>query len=169
MPFLRSVASNLRAPSGHFEPKCICVLHSRSNGLRHILVLAINLGDGLENYKFPRGYCGRRRPRVLTSHPLNFWVSKEYVAQRLTGQESTVNHLNAIRLLKSLVAAGASSRAPMDSDWVHEIALRNSSLQVTDLASAIACAERERWLTDSRTRNDWIYLTPTGEVVGKLP
>jgi hypothetical protein len=84
-------------------------------------------------------------------------------------QELSVDHLNAIRLLKALVAAGASRRAPMDSDWVCEIALRNLSLQVTDLASAIACAERERWLRDSQSRKDWIYLTLAGEVVGKLP
>ena len=84
-------------------------------------------------------------------------------------QELAVNHLNAIRLLKALVAAGASRRTPMDSDWVHEIALRNSSLQVTDIASAIACAERERWLAGSRRRADWIYLTRAGEVVAKLP
>jgi hypothetical protein len=83
-------------------------------------------------------------------------------------QESAVNHLNAIRLLQALVAAGASRRAPMASDWVHEIALRNLSLQVTDLASAIACAERERWLAAGRARKDWIYLTCTGEVVAKL-
>jgi hypothetical protein len=82
-------------------------------------------------------------------------------------QESAVNHLNAIRLLQALVAAGASRRAPMPSDWVHEIALRDLSLQVPDLASAIACAEGERWLADSRTRKDWIYLTCTGEVVAK--
>ena len=78
-------------------------------------------------------------------------------------------HLNAIRLLKALVAAGASRRAPMDSDWVYQIALRNLSLQVTDLASAIACAERERWLADSQTRKGWIYLTRAGEVIAKLP
>jgi hypothetical protein len=57
----------------------------------------------------------------------------------------------------------------MDSDWVHEIALRNLSLQVRDLATAIACAERERWLVDSQTRKDWFYLTRAGEVVAKLP
>jgi hypothetical protein len=57
----------------------------------------------------------------------------------------------------------------MDSDWVHEIALRNLSLQVTDLASTIACARRERWLAGSRRRTDWIYLTPTCEVLAKLP
>jgi hypothetical protein len=83
-------------------------------------------------------------------------------------QESAVN-LNAIRLLKALVAAGAKRRAPMDSDWVREIALRNLSLQVTDLASTMAYAERERWLAGSRQRTDWIYLTRAGEVVAKLP
>jgi len=119
--------------------------------------------------KLPWGYCGRKRPQVFGGHPLDSWVSKAFLAQRSMRQESAVNHLNAIRLLKALVAAGASHRAPMASDWVHEIALRNSSLQVTDLASAIACAERERWLADSQTRKGWIYLTRAGEVVAKLP
>jgi hypothetical protein len=57
----------------------------------------------------------------------------------------------------------------MESAWVHKIALRDLSLQVTDLASTIACAERERWLADSQTREDWIYLTCTGEAIAKLP
>jgi len=105
----------------------------------------------------------------LGGHPLDLWVSKEFLAQLLKDQESAVDHLNAIRLLKALVAAGASSRAPMDSDWVHNIAVRDMSLQGAELASPIACAERERWLTDSRTREDWIYLTLTGEVVAKRP
>jgi hypothetical protein len=56
----------------------------------------------------------------------------------------------------------------MDNDWVHEIALRDLSFQVTDLASAIAYAEGERWLAGSRRRKDWIYLTRTGELVAKL-
>jgi hypothetical protein len=47
--------------------------------------------------------------------------------------------------------------------------VRDMSLQGAELASPIACAERERWLTDSRTREDWIYLTLTGEVVAKRP
>jgi hypothetical protein len=66
-----------------------------------------------------------------------------------------------------LVAAGANTRAPMESDWVHEIALRDLSLQVTDLASAIAYAKRERWLAGSRRRKDWIYLTRTGEIIAR--
>jgi hypothetical protein len=78
-----------------------------------------------------------------------------------------VDRLDAIRLLQALVAAGATTRAPMDSAWVHEIAVRDMSLQGTDLASAVAYAEGERWLADSRTRKDWIYLTRTGELVAK--
>ena len=125
----------------------------------------------LENYKkFPRGHCAHWRPRVFGGHPLDAWVSKAFLAQLLMRrQELAVDHPNAIRLLKALVAAGASRRAPMDSDWVYQIALRNLSLQVTDLASAIACAERERWLADSQTRKGWIYLTRAGEVIAKLP
>jgi hypothetical protein len=53
----------------------------------------------------------------------------------------------------------------MDSDWVHEIALR--VLLVTDLASAIAYAKRERWLAGSRLRKDWVYLTRTGEIIAR--
>ena len=78
-----------------------------------------------------------------------------------------MDRLNAIRLLQALVAAGASSRAPMNGDWVHEIALRDLSLRIPELASAIAYAEGERWFANSRTRKDWIYLTRTGEVVAK--
>jgi hypothetical protein len=55
----------------------------------------------------------------------------------------------------------------MASDWVHEIALRDVSLEDTELACAIAYAEAQRWLADSRTRTNWIYLTRTGEVVAK--
>lgn len=69
-----------------------------------------------------------------------------------------MDRLNAIRLLQALVAAGAKPRAPMDSAWIDKIAV---------LASALAYAEGERWLADSRTRKDWIYLTRTGEIVAK--
>ena len=75
--------------------------------------------------------------------------------------------MDAMRLLKALVAAGANTRTPMASAWVHEIAMRDMSLQGTELASAIAYAEGERWLTDSRTRKDWIYLTRLGQRVAK--
>jgi len=78
-----------------------------------------------------------------------------------------VDRLNAIRLLQVLIAAGASSRAPMNGDWVHEIALRDLSLQVTKLASAIAYAEGEGWFADSPRRKDWICLTRAGEAIAK--
>ena len=78
-----------------------------------------------------------------------------------------VDRLDAIRLLKALVAAGAKPRAPMASAWIDEIAVRDVSLHGTQLASALAYAEGQRWLADSRTRKDWIYLTRAGEVVAK--
>jgi hypothetical protein len=78
-----------------------------------------------------------------------------------------VDRLNAIRLLEALVAAGANSRAPMANTWVHNIALRDMSLQGTDLASAIAYAEGEGWLADS-SRKGWVSLTRAGGVVAKV-
>ena len=76
-----------------------------------------------------------------------------------------VDRLNAIRLLQALVAAGASSRAPMDSAWVHNIAVRDVLLEGTALASAIAYAEAE-WLADS-PRKGSVSLTRAGEVIAK--
>ena len=78
-----------------------------------------------------------------------------------------MDRLDAIRLLQALVAAGANTRAPMASTWVDKIAMREMSLQGTELASAIAYAEGERWLADSQTRKDWIYLTRLGRLVAK--
>ena len=77
-----------------------------------------------------------------------------------------MDRLDAIRLLKALVAAGANSRTPMGSAWVHEIAMRDMSLQGTELASALAYAEGEGWLADS-PRKGWISLTRKGEVIAK--
>ena len=78
-----------------------------------------------------------------------------------------VDRFDAIRLLRALVAAGAKPRAPMASAWIDEIAVRDVSLHGTQLASALAYAEGQRWLAGSRTRKDWIYLTRTGEIVAK--
>jgi hypothetical protein len=78
-----------------------------------------------------------------------------------------VDRLDAIRLLQALVAAGQKPRAPMASAWVSEIAVRDMELHGTALASAIAYAEGQRWLADSRTRKDWIYLTRLGQRVAK--
>jgi hypothetical protein len=55
----------------------------------------------------------------------------------------------------------------MDRAWVDKIAVRDVSLHGTELASALAYAEGQGWLADSRTREDWIYLTRTGEIVAK--
>jgi hypothetical protein len=88
-------------------------------------------------------------------------------SRRRAGYNARVDRLDAIRLLKALVAAGAKPRAPMDSAWIDEIAVRDVSLHGTQLASALAYAEGQRWLADSRTRKDWIYLTRTGEIVAK--
>ena len=55
----------------------------------------------------------------------------------------------------------------MDRAWVDKIAVREMSLQCTELASAIAYAEGQRWLADSRTREDWIYLTRLGQLIAK--
>jgi hypothetical protein len=56
----------------------------------------------------------------------------------------------------------------MASAWIDEIAVRDVSLHGTQLASALAYAEEgQRWLADSPTRKDWIYLTRTGEIIAK--
>jgi hypothetical protein len=57
----------------------------------------------------------------------------------------------------------------MARDWVDKIAVRDRALHGTDLASAIAYAEGERWLAGSQSRKDWIYLTLTGELIAKRP
>jgi hypothetical protein len=88
-------------------------------------------------------------------------------SMRRTGYNARVDRFDAMRLLKALVAAGAKPRAPMDRAWVDKIAVRDVSLHGTELASALAYAEGQRWLADSRTRKDWIYLTRTGEIVAK--
>ena len=78
-----------------------------------------------------------------------------------------VDRLDAIRLLKALVAAGANTRAPMDSAWVDKIAVRDMDLRGTALASAIAYAEGEGWLIDS-PRKGWVSLTRAGEVIARV-
>jgi hypothetical protein len=103
----------------------------------------------------PESRLGRLSLRKSQPAPLG------YVRLAPSAYNARVDRLNAIRLLRALVAAGANTRAPMATDWVHDIAIRDLSLQGTELASAIAFAEAERWLADSRTREDWIYLTRT--------
>jgi hypothetical protein len=110
---------------------------------------------------WPPGYPDLSHDLVHGSHAL------PTPSIRRIGYNARVDRVDAIRLLKALVAAGAKPRAPMDSAWIDEIAVRDVSLHGTQLASALAYAEGERWLADSRTRKDWIYLTRTGEIVAK--
>ena len=111
--------------------------------------------------------------RNFGPHPLDLQKFQQVVWRWLTRHRCTapatprVDRLNAIRLLKALVTAGAKPRAPMTSAWIDEIAVRDLSFHGTQLASALAYAEGQRWLADSRTRDDWIYLTRTGEIVAK--
>jgi hypothetical protein len=77
-----------------------------------------------------------------------------------------MDRANAIRLLKALVAAGADSDMPMANAWVKNIALRDASLRGTELSSALAYAEEQRWLADS-PRTGWL-LTHAGEVAARL-
>ena len=55
----------------------------------------------------------------------------------------------------------------MDSAWVGKIAVREMSLQCTELASAIAYAEAEGWLADS-PKKGCISLTRAGEVIARI-
>jgi len=55
----------------------------------------------------------------------------------------------------------------MDRAWVDKIAVREMSLQCTELASAIAYAEAEGWLADS-PRKGWISFTRAGEVIARV-
>ena len=78
-----------------------------------------------------------------------------------------MDRANAIRLLRALVSAGASSKTPMANAWLHNIALRDLSLHCTDLASALAYAGNEGWLKDG-PRKDSTSLTRAGEIAAKL-
>ena len=95
----------------------------------------------------------------------NFCSRRPHPSLTKSAYSARVDRLNAIRLLQALVAAGANTRAPMDNAWVDKIAVRDVSLHGTELASAIAYAEAERWLADSPARGD--YFTRTGEIVAK--
>src|SRR5262249_50782135 len=120
----------------------------------------------LENRKNLASHvCARRRSEILGVTPGRRPGLKEIPAARPIMH--WVDRLNAIRLLQALVAAGAKTRAPMDSAWVHKIAVRDMSLESTALASAIAYAVGEGWLADS-SRKGWISLTRTGEFIARV-
>src|SRR5215469_17513300 len=86
--------------------------------------------------------------------------------RKQSAYNARMDRLDAIRLLKALVAAGAKPRVPMDSAWMDKIALRDVSLHGTQLASALAYAEGEGWLVDS-PRKGWVSLTRAGEIVAR--
>ena len=88
-------------------------------------------------------------------------------SMRRTGYNARVDRSNAMRLLKALVAAGAKPRAPMNSAWIDKIAVRDVSLDGTQLASALAYAKGIGWLVDS-PRKGWVSLTRVGEVVARV-
>ena len=75
--------------------------------------------------------------------------------------------MNAMRLLKALVAAGAKLGVPIANVWVHDIAVRDMALEGTEIASVVAYAEAEGWLVDS-SRPGWVSLTRAGEVVARV-
>jgi len=104
---------------------------------------------------------------AAVSRGIHFEALEEILLAARTAYNVRVDRLDAIRLLQALVAAGANTRAPMDSAWVDEIAVRDMELHGTGLAAAIAYAEGQRWLAHGRTREDWIYLTRLGQLVAK--
>jgi hypothetical protein len=77
-----------------------------------------------------------------------------------------VDRANAIRLLKALVAAGANSDTLMAGAWVFGIA-QKVSLRGTDLASALAYAEGQGWITDG-AKKGWMTITRSGERAARL-
>lgn len=72
-----------------------------------------------------------------------------------------MDRLNAIRLLKVLIAAGKNSSAPMAKTWIMKKALE-IGLERQELVSALAYAGNEGWIADG-PREDWISLTSKGE------
>ena len=84
-----------------------------------------------------------------------------------TAYNARVDRLDAIRLLQALVAAGAKPRAPMASAWVDEIAVRDLSFHGTQLASALAYAEGQRWLVDSRAEDTGFTSLVRGRSSGR--
>jgi hypothetical protein len=95
-----------------------------------------------------------------------FSASVDFFRGRLA-YNGHVDRANAIRLLKALVAAGANPNTLMAKAWVHDIALKDASLQGIDLASALAYAEGEGWIADG-PREGWTIITRAGESAAKL-
>jgi hypothetical protein len=76
-----------------------------------------------------------------------------------------VDRLNAIRLLRALVTAGANSKTPMADPWIKKVALE-IGLQEGALYSALAYAGTQDWVANSQ-KEGWTSLTRAGEAVAK--
>jgi len=72
-----------------------------------------------------------------------------------------------VRLLKALLAAGANSNTLMANAWVHDIALKDASVQGTKLSSALAYAKGQGWIADG-PREGWTIITRAGERAARL-
>jgi hypothetical protein len=73
---------------------------------------------------------------------------------------------NAIRLLKALVARGASSKERMATAWISQVALE-IGLEGDEYHSAVAYALTQNWFEDSGVTGR-TSLTPAGEGAGEL-
>jgi hypothetical protein len=78
-----------------------------------------------------------------------------------------MDRLDAIRLLRALVASRANTRVPMAGAWVDEIAVREVGLHGTALASAIAYAKAEGWLIDS-PKKGCVSLGRAGQIIARV-
>jgi hypothetical protein len=76
-----------------------------------------------------------------------------------------MDRLNAIRLLKALVAAGANSGAPMTNTWIRKVALE-IGLKGGEFHSAFAYAGGQDWLDDNQ-KEGWTSLTGAGEALAR--
>jgi hypothetical protein len=76
-----------------------------------------------------------------------------------------VDRLNAIRLLLALVAAGATSDAPMANAWISKVALK-IGLKGGEFHSALVYAGGQDWL-DRDEKEGWTSLTRAGEALAR--
>ena len=76
-----------------------------------------------------------------------------------------MDRTDAIRLLKSLVAAGMNTRAPRANAWIEKKALQ-IGLEGNQIVSALAYAGNEGWLADA-PRKGWTSLTRAGEAIAR--
>jgi hypothetical protein len=71
--------------------------------------------------------------------------------------------VNAIRLLKALIARGANRHEPMANAWITEVALE-IGLEGAELDSALTYAGTQNWIENTTTMKGRTFLTTAGEV-----